>query len=81
MKDKKRKKEKIRYVDDGRTIADMSGLKGNMDWTKHGTSSRFSDIWKTYWNAVRMMFLPMLVTCGFILLVFLIVTVLFLIMR
>ncbi len=71
-KKEKQKKEKIIYIDDGRTLADMSGVQDRMRWAKTGTSSRFSDIWKTYWNAVRMMFLPMLVTIGFLLVVFLI---------
>lgn len=71
-KKEKQKKEKIIYIDDGRTIADMSALPDKNKWAKTGTTSSFGDIWKTYWNAVRMMFLPMLVTIGFLLVVFLI---------
>ncbi len=77
---KKRKKEKVIYVDDGRSIADMSGVSGGLDWTKKGTSSPMSDIWRTYWSAVKMMFKPMLVVVGFILAAFLIVSVIFWIM-
>ena len=73
----KKKKEKIIYVDDGRTIADMSGLKGNTDWLKKGTTSSFGDIWRTYWGAVRMMFKPMLIVIGFLLMAFLIVALIF----
>lgn len=80
MSTKKEKKEKIVYIDDGRSIADMSNVKGNMDWLHKGTTSSFKDIWKTYWSAVRMMFLPMLVVMGFLIAAFLIVMILFKIM-
>ena len=77
MKEKKTKKEKIVYIDDGRSLADMSNVTGGMDWTKRGTSSPVSEIWRTYWSAVKMMFKPMLVVIGFILAAFLIVSVIF----
>lgn len=70
MGEKKKKKEKITYVDDGRTIADMSGISGGMQWTKHGTTSSPKDIWNTYWSAVKMMFKPMLIVIGFLTVVF-----------
>lgn len=74
----KKKKEKITYVDDGRTIADMSNLLNNRNnWTKRGTTSSPKDIWRTYWSAVKMMVKPMLVTIGFICAVFLILSILF----
>ncbi len=77
----KKKKEKITYVDDGRTIADMSGLSSNRNnWTKRGTTSSPKEIWRTYWSAVKMMIKPMLVTIGFICAVFLILSILFWIM-
>ncbi len=66
----KKKKEKITYVDDGRTIADMSGVSGGMKWTRQGTSSSPKEIWRTYWSAVRMMFRPMLVVIGFLVAIF-----------
>ncbi|MBQ2892659.1 MAG: hypothetical protein IJE24_00835 [Oscillospiraceae bacterium] len=60
-----KKKEKITYVDDGRTLADMSGLSGTRLTRSAGKpASRFKEAWKTYWNAVRMMFLPMLAVIG-----------------
>lgn len=78
-KDKK-KKEKITYIDDGRTIADMSGTRGGLfssskkkERTKPTVSSQQTPF-QTYWNAVRMMFVPMLVVIG-------IITVVFLLMR
>ncbi len=73
----KKRKEKITYIDDGRTLADMSGVSGGLSRHRGGSSSRFSDIWRTYWGAVKMMFLPMLVTIGFLILAFLIMALLF----
>lgn len=78
---KKQKKEKIVYVDDGRTIADMSGVTSG---PRLGSSNPYrpplkaKEVWATYWNAVKMMFTPMLVVvCGIIIL-YMILTVLFL---
>ena len=76
-KDKKKKKEKITYIDDGRTIADMSGLYQNRKFSSRGTTSPVSEIWKTYWNAVRMMFVPMLATIAALGIIYLIVLVIF----
>ena len=81
MKEKK-KKEKITYVDDGRTIADMSRVGS------HGLSSKprekkkeytptnlmgrgtLRDQWNTYKAAVKMMFFPMLVVIAAIIFIF-----------
>lgn len=61
-----KKKEKITYIDDGRTIADMSNIGGRRLSPKNPNRPRpeFKDVWKTYWAAVKMMFLPMLVVIG-----------------
>ena len=69
----KKKKQKVKYIDDGRTVADMSGVGGPRYHTS-GTRPRasFKEQWKTYTGAVRMMFLPMLVVIGIICLAFLI---------
>lgn len=72
-----RKKEKITYIDDGRTIADMSNLPQRAAWTKQGTTSSFKDIWRTYWQATKMMLKPTLVAVGFLVVVFLIVSIIF----
>lgn len=55
-------KEKVRYVDDGRTLADMSSVSTPLRG-KASASPRpdFKDVWKTYWSAVRMMIKPMLI--------------------
>ena len=60
-----KKKEKITYVDDGRTLADMSGVSGfRLTKASIKPANRFKEVWKTYWNAVKMMFLPMLAVIG-----------------
>lgn len=69
---KKEKKEKITYIDDGRTIVDMSGVGGGK--TNNSSNKRRStagEKWQTYWEAVKMMFLPMLVVIGIICVAFL----------
>lgn len=68
--DKKKKKEKITYIDDGRSFADMSGVKGGMNFSKKGTTASPKEIWATYCAAVKMMFKPMLVVIGFICVIF-----------
>jgi len=67
---KKKKKEKITYIDDGRTIADMSSVGG----TKRGGGSRGSlkEQKATFFKAMRMMFVPMLIVMGFITIAYLI---------
>lgn len=57
-----KKKEKITYVDDGRTLADMSGVGGpRLSPSTSQPRASFKEQWKTYCNAVKMMFGPMLV--------------------
>ncbi len=61
---KKPKKEKVRYYDDGRTVADMSGVSGprlSDNRSRYTPRSSAKERWNTYWNAVKMMFVPMLV--------------------
>lgn len=77
MSEKQSKKQKITYIDDGRTIADMSGLPPRPSWTKQGTSSSFRDIWRTYWQATKMMIKPTIIAVGFLIVVFLIVSIIF----
>jgi len=63
----KGKKEKITYVDDGRSLADMSQVRRGI-WQSGRSASRSTgtakDRWNTYWGAVKMMFLPMLAFIG-----------------
>ena len=77
----KDKKEKIVYIDDGRTIADMSGIsdKGYTDENagKYGRPSRYSAPLKekltTLLDAMGFMLLPTLALAGILAAAFLIV--------
>ena len=69
MAKEKNKREKVRYIDDGRTIADMSGLSG-VDKRYVGAKGTLKEQARTYWNTVKMMFIPMMVTIGIICAVF-----------
>ncbi len=75
-----KKKEKITYIDDGRTLADMSGVdSGAGKYFKSGAPSysSFKDKWSTFWGAFRMMLLPTLAVCGGILVLFLLMYLIF----
>lgn len=75
-KKNKQQKQKVVYYDDGSTISDMSAVnrKGQKPKTPPKPRATFKEKWKTYWSAVKMMFIPM---C-FVLIV---LTVLFLLFR
>ena len=84
MSKEKKKKEKIIYVDDGRTIADMSGVGNKKKALSNydnphisGTRGTLKDQWQTYCAAVKMMFLPMLATIGGICAIFLLIYLVF----
>ncbi len=61
-KKNKRQKEKVVYYDDNSTIADMAPVdearRKKYEQPKKKNST-FKEKWKTYWSAVKMMFLPM----------------------
>ncbi len=74
-----RPKEKTEYYDDGRTVADMSGV-GHSPWYRKGSNPggvSFREAWKTYWSAVKLMLGPMLVVTGVIGVIYLVILVLF----
>lgn len=85
MSNDKKKKQKTVYVDDGRTVADMSGVsrttffgemkKRQNENTKAQGAPRVKGAtpFKTYMNAVRLMIVPMLVTIGIIAAAFLLI--------
>lgn len=92
-KKEKKKRERVVWIDDGRTIADMSNLPrrgigrslsdarpkkepSESENQFYRTQPKWRDCLATYFAAVRMMFLPMLVTIGIISLAFLILYVL-----
>ncbi len=56
-----KKKEKVVYVDDGRSLADMSGVSspGLSSRPSHYRAS-FKEQWQTYFSAVKLMLKPML---------------------
>ena len=68
MKNNKKKKKKVTYIDDGSTICDMSALGGGKSaGLRSGTAKeRFT----TYIKAVKQMIIPMLITMAAITLIF-----------
>lgn len=75
----KKKKEKIIYIDDGRTIADMSNVSspGRRKRVPGRPRASFKEQWSTYWGAVKMMLVPMLVIVGALILMYLIMSLIF----
>ena len=74
----KNKKKKTTYVDDGRRIADMSSLRGvssGLGSPRHRASLK--EQFQTYISAVKLMFIPMLVTLGIISLAFILIYIIF----
>ena len=74
----KDKKKKVKYIDDGRTIADMSPVYGNRP-KQDGQQSNApkgafgfrpghtpKDWAKTYWAALKLNLMPMFITIGII---------------
>ena len=77
---KNKKKNKVVYIDDGSTIADMSSLgRGSSNKNSYNGSDRsakhprFKECFRTYIEAVKMMIKPMFITIGIIAIAFLIV--------
>ena len=76
----RRKKEKITYIDDGSTIADMSSVKpSGFSSGQHSAPKIRLGFWddlkaqfRTFFDTMKLMVLPMFVVMGFILAVFLI---------
>ena len=68
----KKKKEKVVWVDDGRSLADMSNVSGTRLSRKLGraSTSTAKEKWETYWGAVKMMFVPMLVVMAAICMIY-----------
>ena len=73
-----KKKEKITYIDDGRTIADMSNVRGGYLSRSDGrTRASLREQWGTVWSAMKMMFLPMRVVVGGLILAYILLWVIF----
>ena len=78
-----KKKEKVTYIDDGRTIADMSGVGQDQKWKSRPKSypnPRFKEVWNTYWSTTKMMIIPMLIFMGAMLVIFLLLALAFYLM-
>ena len=74
------KKEKITYIDDGRTIADMSGVSGGFRGYKRSPytpRSSLKDQFRTFFGAMKLMLRPMLVCILGLGLIYVIMYVLF----
>lgn len=57
----RKKKEKVVYVDDGRSLADMSGVSSpGLSGRPSQYRASFKEQWQTYFSAVKMMLKPML---------------------
>jgi hypothetical protein len=78
----KKKKEKITYIDDGSTVADMSNVTGPRLTKRNPSAPRpnIKEVWDTYWDAVKMMFGPMLVVIVGIIIVYMILTFIFMLL-
>ena len=79
MSKKKEKKEKVKYYDDGSTVADMSDVKGRRlsggDPLRPRATAK--EKWDTYWHAVKLMFGPMLVVLVILAIAYMILYLLF----
>ena len=74
-KKKKAPKEKVVYYDDNSTIVDMSNVKAPGERRKGKDApprASAKEKWKTYWSAVKMMFVPMLIVLAVMTSIFLI---------
>lgn len=74
-----KKKEKVKYIDDGRTIADMSGLRTGprLKSNPYRPPLKAKEVMKTYFAAVKMMFMPMLIVIVAICIIFMILRTIF----
>lgn len=73
-KKKKPEKEKIIYIDDNSTIADMSNTRQGRGAPKQ--NSTFKEKMRTYFSVVKRMLLPMIVTLAAFTLAYLLMTLL-----
>ena len=74
-----KKKEKIKYIDDGRTIADMSNLRTGrrLGSNPYRPPLKVKEVMKTYFSSVKMMFMPMLAVIVGICIIYMILWALF----
>ena len=63
-KKKKEKKEKVIYIDDGRTIADMSNVGYGYSSKNGRPHATMKEKMRTFWEAFKMMLVPTLIISG-----------------
>ena len=85
-KEKKQKKQKIRYIDDGSTVVDMQPLEDanrrpGQKPRERGVRGTLREQARTYFAAVRLMIVPMLITLALIFVSFLITWIIFTLAR
>ena len=75
----KKKKEKIVYIDDGRTVADMSGVSGPRLGNRNPYRPRPSakEVLKTYFGAVKQMIGPMLIVITALIVIYMVMYLIF----
>ncbi len=85
-KQKKQKKEKVKYIDDGSTVVDMqpfedANRRPGQKPRQKGAKGTLREQMRTYFAAVKLMFVPMLVTLGLIFVSFLFTWIIFILAR
>lgn len=78
-----KKKEKVTYVDDGRSLADLSGVTGGIRLPKRPAGvprASLKEQWETYKSAAKMMLTPMLVIVVGLAIIYMILSVVFLLL-
>lgn len=76
----RKKKEKITYVDDGRTIADMSNVSGGTKIPQRPAGMPRASLKEqlgTFWDAMKMMFRPTLMVVAGIFVIYIIIYIIF----
>ncbi len=72
-KQENQQENKTVYIDDGTSFADMSAFRrGGASKNNGREHASFKEMFETYINAVKLMFLPMLAVLGIIALAYLI---------
>ncbi len=73
-----KKKEKITWVDDGRTLSDMSGVPRRLPKReKYSPRASLKEQWQTYIGAVKMMLVPMFTVIAALGVIYMIIWALF----
>ena len=66
--------EKMTYINDGNTTADMPGVDVDQELKAQSQSNSdfcFKELWNTYWSATKKIIIPMLIFVGAMVILFL----------